>query len=702
MKNTIYLRRKSKLLLERKTQNQTLNITHIASLLKNISSLGYTLSGELVERVMTLSLDNLEKFNLKLVQDLQVMVGANIQYKPMYPNFPHQVMEMEEAELYINAMMHYLGRWFGVRILPNYDKEDRPELSGKVKLKLINLGTEDEFKEICVNLLGTKSSISETDKEDVEWFIKEYKNQVEDLIPEEIPHKENLAHLTKLLLEHTEKSALVLAKKIKTATDVLRVATALSDGDISLSTNTKFRSFKRSERRLLLGLLEQCNAITEDMLRHKKRWIRLGERLHPFEYQKQYPKTFDAFDILRNKKPFSTFNSKVEQLLVSKDIPKVTELLLSRPGEFARKLDHLLRISSDTKTVLDQFQKVADKVATTVLLQVLAHFKHRNEKNDLRIFFPKGNTAKAFSIENKLPNLDSSISEQVVKLCSEVLVKNFRNLPELGKTYLDEELKNYIVPFSQRSASKALRTIVRGSKLKIPEGKTIRFFIWWKEGIVNNVPTEEVDLDLSSVMYNENWEYMEHISYTNLKSDNYKSAHSGDITSAPNGACEFVDLDIESVIKHKGRYVVMSVNSFTDQPFITIPECYTGWMMREEPNSGEIFEPSTVQDKIDVTSDSTISIPLILDLVKREIIWADLALTSNPCWQNSVEGNQKGMVLIGQAITSLVKPNLHELFKLHIEARGTFVENAEDAETVFSVDQGITPFDTEEIMAGFL
>ena len=40
----------------------------------------------------------------------------------MYPNFPSQVMEMEEAELYINAMMHYLGRWFGVRILPNYEK----------------------------------------------------------------------------------------------------------------------------------------------------------------------------------------------------------------------------------------------------------------------------------------------------------------------------------------------------------------------------------------------------------------------------------------------------------------------------------------------------------------------------------------------------------------------------------------------------
>ena len=58
------------------------------------------------------------------------------------------------------------------------------------------------------------------------------------------------------------------------------------------------------------------------------------------------------------------------------------------------------------------------------------------------------------------------------------------------------------------------------------------------------------------MLYNADWRYVEHISYTNLKSEKYRAAHSGDIVTAPNGACEFIDLDIESVVRYGGRYVV--------------------------------------------------------------------------------------------------------------------------------------------------
>lgn len=73
---------------------------------------------------------------------------------------------------------------------------------------------------------------------------------------------------------------------------------------------------------------------------------------------------------------------------------------------------------------------------------------------------------------------------------------------------------------------------------------------------VNGKPTGRVDIDLSAVLYNADWRYVEHISYANLKSDRYRAAHSGDIVTAPNGACEFIDLDIESVVRYGGRYVV--------------------------------------------------------------------------------------------------------------------------------------------------
>ena len=107
-------------------------------------------------------------------------------------------------------------------------------------------------------------------------------------------------------------------------------------------------------------------------------------------------------------------------------------------------------------------------------------------------------------------------------------------------------------------------------------------------------------------------------------------------------------------------------------------------------------------NKIDITADTQITIPVILDLVDRTVIWTDLALTSHPNYYNNVEGNEKGMVLMGKAMTGLRKPDLYDLFKLHATARGELVDTLDQADTVYSVKQGVTPYDIEQIMAEYL
>ena len=189
MKNTIYLRRKNKVILQKGKNNLSLEV--MGSLLKNIESLGYVLSSELLNYVSSLSMEEITIFYNQLINDLKEMVGANVKYEPMYPNFPTQVMNASEAELYFNAMMHYFGSWIGIRILPKYEKEEREELKDDIKLKIINIGNEDDFNSIFTNLVSSKTSISKTDKEDVEWFVKEYENSIIDIMPEEIPFKEN-------------------------------------------------------------------------------------------------------------------------------------------------------------------------------------------------------------------------------------------------------------------------------------------------------------------------------------------------------------------------------------------------------------------------------------------------------------------------------------------------------------------------------
>lgn len=701
MINTIYLRRANKLIVNEQSGPDQLSKSFLATAMKNIETLGFTLSHELLKVMRTLPKDHFEVLYNQLITNLKVMVGAHVKYKPMYPDFPVQVMDADEAELYLNAIYHYC-----TCDLPAHPSAERPPLQDKVKLKVINLGSVAEFHTMIRQLIEAKVSISQTDKEDIDAVI-EWVNpdDLDDILPSEIPFKENVGFVVASLLKHDKANLNRVGSYFKTATDVLRLAVAWSDGDVSLAEAIRFRKFKRSERRLLLGLLEQCHPITEDMLRFKDRWIRLGEILHPSEYKHRFKRCEEAFDILRNNKPFATYNGSVELAFQYDQVWTLIDLLMKRPGEYARRLDQLLRSTEHTEYVVLAFGEVADQVSTPVLLQVKNHFTRRQKSSkpeDLRVFFPKGNVAKAFAIPNTLPEIQEAACQDIVQLCEQVLIKRFSELPPLGKVYMDEHLKDYHVPFSQRSASKALHTIVRGSRVPMAEGDTIRFFNWWREGDVDGEHTGRVDIDLSAVMYDQDWKYVEHISYTNLRSSHYQAVHSGDIVSAPQGACEFIDLHIPSIIRHGGRYIVTSLHSFTDQPYCNLPECFVGWMMRKKPGSGEIFEPSTVSNKIDVAADSQIAIPVILDLVERTVIWTDLSLTRHPDYYNNVEGNQKGMVLIGKAMTSLRKPDLYDLFMLHSRARGEFVDTADQADIIFSLENGVTPFDIELIMSEYI
>lgn len=690
MLNEIFLRRKNKVWTSRKALRKA-TMNQIATIQANIEPLGYVLGMDVAENLANSVI--LMEFSSELISILSEMKGVK-DYNPTYPNFPEQVMEMGEAELYMNSFIQYFHDWAaditGDRSyvwLPKYDKKTREPLKDKIKLKVIGLGTENEFRTMMHQLISSNTSISDQDKKDIKYFLLEYGHF--DL-PESIPHKEILGFVGALAIE----SGVDLSSRFKTATDVLRLATAMSDGDVSLATNTKYRNFKRPERKYLLNLLEKCGSITEDVLRHEGKWIRLGEKLHPGE-RKDLKNVNFAFDVIRNGKPYVTFNSKIESLIKDEDVVNAVKHLSTRPGLLARRLDQLMRTNGLRNTkIVGEFAKVASEVSTPVLLQVRSHFMNRMNQQDLRVFFPKGNLAKAQAIKNELEPLAKADCIKIVARCDNALVERFSKLPKLGKCKIDECLKECLVPFSQRSASKSLRTIVRGSRLPFGSGgNTIRFFIYWKEK-----SDDRTDLDLSAVFFDEKWQMKSQIAYYNLKDSGYKACHSGDQTSAPNGACEFIDLDIPSSIEYGGRYVVMNVNCFTHQKFSDLPECHAGWMIRQHPKSGEIFEPKTVLDRLDVRSESTFTVPMILDLQERKIIWVDTALKANARRNNNVHNNMSNIALFGKAFTELQKPNLYDLFSLHVLARGELIDEGR-ATKHFTIEDA---FQVEKIMSEYL
>jgi hypothetical protein len=95
-------------------------------------------------------------------------------------------------------------------------------------------------------------------------------------------------------------------------------------------------------------------------------------------------------------------------------------------------------------------------------------------------------------------------------------------------------------------------------------------------------------------------------------------------------------------------------------------------------------------------------LPAIFDLVGCEVVWADIALTDQPRFANNVHNNLSSVSLMFRAVTQLRKTDLHTLFDLHVRARGEAVPDPNQAQTVFAVDRGVTPFDLDRITAEYM
>lgn len=659
----------------------------IYTLQANIMKLGFILNKELIDSIFKMNKTKIIDFSKEIISILKKLKGDDVVYEPMYPNFPKQVMEASEFELFLNAIIHYwtCGEW-----KPTYTKEARKFDFENIKFREIKLLTEEEFNKIFTSILSSNESISDFDKKVIHWMID--KQNEDDLIyPKVIPYKENMCIIAGIMINKNKS----IEKLVKTSTDLLRVITYLSDGDISLAKNTMFKSLKRHQRKYFVNLLEKIIS-EEDIHRHKNKWNRLFHNLHVGKYYNCKKVNTIAKKIRSNKK-LSTTNSKVQKLINEENYVKASEILKNRPREFARKLDFLIRKEeyiANKFEILNNFKVSSEKISTRVLLQLLGHFKNRN-KCKKRIIFPKGKLQKARIIEPIKEFITSDWIEIIYNLITDILQKRFKNLENLGNVYIDEDLKYCPLPTQQRSASNAMDVYARGTRIKIADDKnTIRLFVYWIG----------LDIDLSASFHNDNFKYINHVSYTRLKSKDLLACHSGDITRAPYGAAEFIDINIDKALKLGNRYVAMNVYVFRGPTFAEHKKCYVGWMTRSYPRSNEIFEPSTVENKINLCSDTRNSIPIIFDLKERKIIYSDLStIKRDHHWGNNIESNKASSEQVIESMLTLDnKVNLYELFAIHASVRGNIVENKEDADIVFSFDGDITPKDINIINSEYI
>ena len=625
------------------------------------------------------------------------------EYQPFYPDFPIQVRTASEATLLVNAALHYLGDVVGVRILPDYRPSPREPLPGDDgALTELGLATTQDLERIVAHLAAQATPFSAQDRADL--------MALRGFGPEAAPHvavKENLAVLTVTFPD------LDFSASYRTVTDVLRLAVAMAGGDVSLAEPCRFPSFSRAQRRRLLGLLDAVGQAqdsrdsAEEMARRCERWKRLVRHLRPGDYARRFPRAAALLHQVASGEAEAGFASRLEEALARRDVDGALRLLSARPGVFARRLNHLLRLCADEaarERVVAEFARVAPEVSVPVLVRLWEYFSSPGpDALPWRVVAIKAATGTKTTL---IPSTrrPGPADAAVVRAVEEAL----RQRKGLGRIAVDQGLyEGYTAPVGLRSASPGMRTAGRGTRLPLPEGETIRFFLHWRDlpenpaeasGPAGPAAAEDrgtrVDLDLSAFFVSEDFTRTEQIAYYNLRST--AAVHSGDLTSAPDGAAEFIDVTLAEALRQGWRYVVMTVHSFSHHQLSEVPECWAGAMARgADPQSGEVFEASTVMQRLDLVSPTFNATPFVIDLAERRLIWWDLPVGVG---EHQVANLDRSSNRVLAHLLDLLKGRRMQLAHLLGLLADDVVKDPDEAQVVFG-EGGILPWQTERILA---
>lgn len=611
----------------------------------------------------------------EILSELSKLVGADKVWQPFYSNFPEEVFNASEIELFMNAISHY---WTSGSWRPEITRKKIPSnIAEDVKLKKIGLIDQDSFLRIFTSLVGSNGSLTEYDKNVISFFFDEYEEEtLISYMPNKIPFKETLCQV--VALAHDKGMKQLIKVGVKTTVDVLRVATFMSGGDVSLAKSTKFK-LKSSQRRLIVELLNEVVS-EEDVARHPRIWNKLFHLLHIKSNDYASVKLKEIAD--KNfRGECVSFNSKVENAILNKDYIRVIGLLKNRGGDLVRRMDHLLRIFKEDhlrEGLMITFGMLAKDIDTKVLLQVMAHFKHRADKS-VRIAIPKGMDSKAIILPNN-ESLSNDIINDILNIINDTLTYRFSSLPQLGRVYVDPALKKAPVQLSMRNASDGLKVIQRGTRVPIGPKNIVRFFVHWIGQ----------DIDLSAAFMDKDLNYHSSIAYYNPRNTNgYKAVHSGDITWAPepDGACEFIDIDLTSIKDDRIRYIALDIRVFSGGS-LADQKVNAGWMMRTKLGArGDHFDAKTVENRIALNSSGRNVIVAIFDIVTREVIWTDLPGSSSSSYSgNNVINNKAGVKEILKAAVELKQPTIYELLEYHISGRGRMVKTKEHADLIVDAD----------------
>ena len=504
---------------------------------ENIRQLGYCLTPSgIISLAKSKELEDFFEFFRSLIPDIKA--------EPMYPDYPSQVMEIDEAQFRFHQICHYMST-YGVEAvaemlgldekvqrgwLPDVERTEKTQADTTLlEAKTLEvISSEECFSRPLRILLQKSEKMTRQETEIVREALLHTDLEALDL---DIPFKQNMMYVFYALFCLPDRAAARFAMRrlCQHTGDVLKCL------DYTL-TRCDFH-LKSAEKKQIVRLIEEyppedwkANVILTN--KKARRTILVLQYLSYSRFSKS-EQHMEIVQMLRDGR-LSTWESQAKALLC-RESEDAIDFISKRPGMMLRWVNWLLKLGFEGSHIEEKLaENIGDLSLKTMVIAAGALGKKDEKEAAFNIFVRL--------IEKKLETLET---------------------PLKGKKIFVDEGRLDIAHSYIKGKNDEAGYVRNGLAYHIPpEVKIVRFFIYWDD-------PDRVDIDLHAAATGSNGNSIEVGWDTNFRTTGIK--HSGDITHS--NAAEYIDIDLSAALNE----VSLNVNLYSGKKdFSQIYKCFTG------------------------------------------------------------------------------------------------------------------------------
>ena len=561
-----------------------------------------------------------ELLQKEMIQLAGESLGQNVP-QPFYKKYPKSVLSLSPDRLLYDQLLNYAITYgLGITDSPRYSvfEEDfeRTAFKEDTEIREFSVITEETaiplLQKMTAELLQSTRPLNITQYTLVQNVLTDYPFPVTRIASKDTA--------VRLLLDLRDPA---LADHIQLS-DVIRLLDRMSLA-LYRNTNLKKLNLRNQDRKLLTAVIDRLilkgRINTADCFEKKKLWNGL---LHHLHYRAKMPEGKIFVDRMRGRENDSVYSAFEKDMQIP-NASGAMETLRKGKGESAvlRNLNYILsRCQSEMEInlVLDSI----DSKNVILLIQLLIQYSNYRGDGEPRTFrfirheMETVHKEKPDEVSRRRTVLGPDIVKRVTGILTEKLKSALSG--RLGKVYVDPEMKRYALPIQESAAQGGFGVLTRGTVLPVPAARKLRAFTYWE--LVD-------DIDLSVIGITESGRQTEFSWRTMYQNQSSAITYSGDETSGYHGGSEYFDIQLDEfrAMYPDTRYLVFCNNVYSG---INFGECLcrAGYMLRDNEDSGEVYEPKTVQSAFRVNCESTFAYLFGLDLETDQFIWLNTARNS--------------------------------------------------------------------------